>query len=468
MTPVPHPAAEAAVRAKLEADRAPALLIDTYLHYWRQWAAGETGLLPSRALDPAPDAPDAGRLPEPADAAAWLRRTAVVKLNGGLGSVMGLNRAKSLLPAKDGLSFLDLIVRQILRLRERAHAPRLPLVFMNSFRTEADTRDAVTRHPAFAAGQGDLPCTFLQHRVPKVRADTGAPVEWPRDPDLEWCPPGHGDLYTALMTTGMLARLREAGIEILFVSNADNLGATLDPRILSWFGESGLAFAMEVADRTESDRKGGHVARRREGGWALRESAQCPPEDEGDFQDITRYRYFNTNNLWLRLDDVERALRDRKGILGLPLIRNEKTADPTDRTSPRVIQLETAMGAALSSFDNAGILRVPRSRFAPVKSTDDLLALWSDAYERTPEEHVRLRAERRGVPPVVKLDGRFYKYIGDFQSRFPGGAPSLLHCARLEVRGDVIFGRGVTVRGAVTVEAGPAAGIIADGTILEG
>ncbi|MBP7275347.1 MAG: UTP--glucose-1-phosphate uridylyltransferase [Kiritimatiellae bacterium] len=465
---MPHPAAEAAVRAKLEADHAPALLRDTYLHYWRQWAAGETGLLPSSALEPAPEAPDAEHLPAPANAAVWLRRAAVVKLNGGLGTGMGLDRAKSLLPAKDGLSFLDLIVRQILRLREQANAPRLPLVFMNSFRTEDDTRAAVARHPMFAEGQGDLPFTFLQHRVPKVSADTGAPVDWPRDPDMEWCPPGHGDLYTALMTTGMLPRLRAAGIEILFVSNADNLGATLDPRILAWFGDSGLAFAMEVADRTESDRKGGHVARRRGGGWVLRESAQCPPEDEGDFQDITRYRYFNTNNLWLRLDDVERALRDRRGILGLPLIRNEKTVDPTDRTSPRVIQLETAMGAALSAFENAGILRVPRLRFAPVKTTEDLLALWSDAYERTPEEHVRLRAERRGVPPVVKLEGKHYKFIGDFQSRFPEGAPSLLHCARLDVRGDVTFGRNVTVRGSVTVESGPAARKIPDGTTLEG
>ncbi len=465
-SPLPMPAAEAAVRAKLETDRAPALLIETYLHYWRQWAAGETGLLPSRDLEPAPEAPDADGLPDRTDAASWLRRAAVVKLNGGLGTGMGLDRAKSLLPAKDGLSFLDLIVRQVLHLRAHGGAPRLPLIFMNSFRTEVDTREGVARHPAFTAGPGGIPYTFLQHRVPKVRADTGAPVEWPGAPDLEWCPPGHGDLYTALMTTGTLRRLRDTGIEILFVSNADNLGATLDPRILAWFGASGLAFAMEVADRTESDRKGGHVARRRGGGWVLRESAQCPPEDEADFQDITRHRYFNTNNLWLRLDAVERAMMERGGILGLPMIRNEKTVDPTDHASPRVIQLETAMGAALSSFENAGILRVPRSRFAPVKTTDDLLALWSDAYERTPEEHVRLRAERNGIPPVVKLDGKYYKFISDFQSRFPHGAPSLRACDRLDVRGDVTFGRDVTIRGSVLVESGPAARTIADGAAL--
>ena len=181
----------------------------------------------------------------------------MLKLNGGLGTSMGMTRAKSLLEVKDGLTFLDIIVRQVLDLRRRSGA-RLPLVLMNSFATRDDSLAALARYPELAS---DVPADFVQNKVPKLLADDLTPASWPAEPGLEWAPPGHGDLYTALVVSGMLDELLERGYRYAFVSNADNLGAVLEPRILAWMAREGHPFVMEVADRTEADRKGGHLAR---------------------------------------------------------------------------------------------------------------------------------------------------------------------------------------------------------------
>ena len=127
---------------------------------------------------------------------------------------------------------------------------------------------------------------------------------------------------------------------------------------------------MEVADRTAADRKGGHLAQRlSDGRLVLRESAQCPDADMDAFQDIERHRYFNTNNLWIHLPSLRECLAEHDGVMGLPMIRNSKTLDPRDASSPKVYQLETAMGAAIAAFESAGALRVPRS---PVRAGQDV------------------------------------------------------------------------------------------------
>ena len=126
------------------------------------------------------------------------------------------------------------------------------------------------------------------------------------------------------------------------------------------------------------------------------------------------------------------------------------------------------MGAAIGVFEGTRALRVSRRRFAPVKTTSDLLALRSDAYVLTPESNVELAAERDGTPPFVDLDSRFYKLVRDFEARFAAGAPSLVACERLAVAGDVAFGRGVVVRGSVRVEHdGDGQLRIEDGAVLE-
>jgi len=283
-----------------------------------------------------------------------------------------------------------------------------------------------------------LPLDFLQHKVPRIALDGFLPATWPADPALEWCPPGHGDIYPALLTSGMLGALLAADVRWAFVSNADNLGAVLDPAVLGWMVRDEIPFVMEVADRTEADKKGGHLAARG-GRLLLREVAQCAPEDQTAFQDTTRWRHFNTNNLWIDLEALRAVLTARDGVLGLPMITNEKAIDPDAPGSPRVVQLETAMGAAIEVFEGARALRVPRTRFAPVKTTSDLLALWSDAYVLTDDARVVPSPARTAGPLLVDLDPRFYRQVPDLEARFPDGAPSLLDCRRFVVRGDVRF-----------------------------
>ncbi|MFT5680915.1 MAG: UTP--glucose-1-phosphate uridylyltransferase [Myxococcota bacterium] len=440
-----------ALMTMMQADDLPQQAIDSFAHHYRQLIAGETGMIPESAITPVADLPDAEALdPALADLGrAHLHRAVIIKLNGGLGTSMGLQVAKSLLPVKSGQSFLELIVHQ-------ARHAGCPLVLMNSFSTQDDSLALLDTLPPTP---GDLPRDFLQHRIPKIDQGTLGPVDW-SDERLRWCPPGHGDLFTALITRGTLAALRGVGIRYAFVSNSDNLGATLDPAILGHVISKGLPFLMEVADRTEADAKGGHLAMR-DGQLILRERAQCAPEDAATFQDHTRHRYFNTNNLWLDLD-VLQARIDAEGGLHLPLIRNAKTVDPRDAASPAVYQLESAMGAAIAVFEGSGALRVPRSRFSPVKTTADLLRVRSDATVLTADHRVISTVE----PPVIVLDSRYYKLVSDLEARFPAGVPSLKGCARLTVEGDWTFGAGVVVEGTVRLEGD--GGQVEDGTVLRG
>jgi UTP--glucose-1-phosphate uridylyltransferase len=454
-----------AASEKMGREGLPQIAIDTFVHYEERLRKGEQGTLPEAELEPLTDVPSSDELPD-SDGSA-LERVVVLKLNGGLGTSMGMTKAKSLLEVKEGHSFLDVIARQVLHLRSQ-HDAAIPLLLMNSFATRDDTLAALENYPELKI-EG-LPLDFVQGKVPKLLADSLEPVSWPADPSLEWAPPGHGDVFTSLVTSGMLDTLLERGYEYLFLSNSDNLGAALEPRILDWFARERLPFLSEVVDRTEGDRKGGHLARRRDthsgtgdGGLVLRETAQVPDEDSDAFEDVERHRFFNCNNIWVNLRALERTLAERDGVLGLPMIVNRKTVDPTDPSSPEVVQLETAMGAAIGVFEGAGAVHVPRSRFAPVKTTSHLLVVRSDAYELADDWTVKLAAEREAAP-LVELSDEF-KLLRDFEERFPAGPPSLVAAERLEVEGDVRFGADVVVRGRVRVE-GPAS--IPDGAVLEG
>jgi UTP--glucose-1-phosphate uridylyltransferase len=431
---------------------------------YERLAGGESGTLPTAELEPATDVPALQDLPSADDAEA-LQHLVIIKLNGGLATTMGLRSPKSLVEARDGRSFLEIIIGQTLALRERLGV-RLPLLLMDSQATREETLQALERHPEIAV-EG-LPRDFMQSMVPKLDAESLAPVSRPGEPALEWSPPGHGDIYGALRRSGTLATLLERGFRHAMISNSDNLGATLDPRIAAYVAAEHIPFLMEVVEGTEADRKGGHIARRRDDGrLVLREVAQTPPEDEDSFRDYRRWRYYNTNNLWVDLRVLGEALERSDGVLELPLIVNRKTVDPRDSSSTPVLQLESAMGAAIGSFPGARLLCVPRTRFVPVKTTDDLLVLRSDVYTMTDELLVQPLPERAGDLPFVALDGKYYKLLDEFDERFPEGAPSLREAQRLVVNGDVTFGRGVVVRGTVQVDAQEPT-TIEPGTVLEG
>ena len=223
-----------ASRRRMSEEGLADVAIDSFAHYYELLQEGESGMLPESEIEPLEDVPDAEELPEPDDPGV-LDRVVAIKLNGGLGTSMGMTGPKSLLEVKDGVTFLDLVARQVLELRERFEA-RLPLVLMNSFATRDASLEALERYSELEA---DVPLDFVQGKVPKLTADELQPVEWPDNPDLEWAPPGHGDLYTSLVSSGMLAELLDHGYEYAFVSNVDNVGALLEPRILAWFAREG-------------------------------------------------------------------------------------------------------------------------------------------------------------------------------------------------------------------------------------
>ncbi len=433
----------ALARQKMAAAGVEPLAIDVFAHYFRLLERGETGMIPEDTIEPL-DMPSLDDSEVSAEAGAQaLRETAVIKLNGGLGTSMGMERAKSLLCVRRGLSFLDIIARQVLHLRSE-HGAALPLIFMNSFRTSADTLAALTRYDDLAVD--GLPLEFLQNKEPKLLEKELTPVSWSKDPSMEWCPPGHGDIYTAMTATGLIGKLIDAGYRQIFISNADNLGAVPDPKLAGWFAGSGSPFAIEAVRRTASDRKGGHFAtRKRDGRIVLRETAQTLAADKAALGDLDRHKFMSTNNIWINLVALRDELDSRDGILGLPLIRNVKTVDPADPRSPSVVQIESAMGAAIEIFRGAQTIEVGRERYVPVKTTNDLLVLRSDVYDIGADFVLDQAAD---VVPFVDLDG-VYKLVGDFDKRFKSGAPSLRHAESLVVDGDWTFGENVKVVGAV-------------------
>jgi UTP--glucose-1-phosphate uridylyltransferase len=446
---------------KMQSENLPYIFIKNFEHYYSQLVEGHTGLIPENAIKPVTSLPDAETLTaEMAEIGhQTMSETIMLKLNGGLGTSMGLKKAKSLLKVKNGLTFLDVIARQV-------EQSKTPLVLMNSFNTRDDSLAVLNQYKFL---QTDIPLDFLQHKEPKIVQEGLVPASWPDNPELEWCPPGHGDIYTALITSGMLHTLLEAGYKYIFVSNVDNLGAAIDPKILGYFVSRHLPFMMEVADRTEADKKGGHLAQQYDGQYLLRESAQCPPEDEAMFQDINRHRYFNTNNLWIRLPNLQRLLARKNNVLGLAMIRNSKTLDPRDKTTPPVYQLETAMGSAISVFEGAGAIRVPRHRFAPIKKTNDLLNVRSNNYVLSASHQITPSETRTTPLTIVDLEPKYYQLIDDLESRFPYGPPSLLQCDRLIVRGDVKFGKNVTLKGAVVINNdGDKQMVVEDNAVISG
>jgi UTP--glucose-1-phosphate uridylyltransferase len=432
--------------------------------FWRNLShvlSGVKSAIPSTAIRPVAGLAEMKELGQYAEFGLnVLPKLMICKLNGGLGTSMGLEAAKSLLPVRDGLSFLDLTVRQIKAIQD-ATGIAIPFFCMNSFRTEIDTLQILER--SFPSSH--IPLSLLQNQVPKLVKETLLPVHYPADPSLEWCPPGHGDLYTVLQSSGLLAQAVASGYRYLFVSNADNLGATMSVEILGYMAHHGIPFVMEVAERTEIDRKGGHLALTSEGRLTLREKAQVAHVDEEDFQDFKKYDAFNTNSIWIDLHILQELLNEHDAILPLPVITNEKRVNPRDTESTEVMQLETAVGSAISLFEGATAVRVPRSRFLPVKTTEDLLRVRSDLFSLN--EQWELCGDEESLAFPIKLDSRYFGHIDQFEERFAHGVPSLKGAKSFQVVGDVFFGGHVVCEGnAIVTNDVEAPANIEDGTRL--
>ena len=436
---------------KMEKEGLPPLVIDIFKSYYNEVVGGERGLISRKDIIPVEkdEIADMGTLNSyTEEGVRTLKKTVIIKLNGGLGTSMGLSKAKSLIEVKNGLTFLDVIARQIIGLRGR-YGIKTPLLLMNSFRTDEDTKKFLNRYPDLAS---DIPISFLQHKFPKVLKKNLNPAHWPEDQDYEWNPPGHGDIYFALQTSGMLDKLISKGYKYAFISNSDNLGGTMNEAILGFFASHNFPFMMEVSDKTKADIKGGHLARLREtGDLVLREIAQCPEEEIKEFQDITKYRFFNTNNIWLSLLSLKDKFKKTGSLLRLPIIVNPKRINPRDDSSEEVYQIETAMGAAISAFKGSTAIRVPKTRFFPIKKCQDLLALWSDCYVLTEENRIIRNPKRRFESLKIELDSRYYKKIDQLKERFPQGIPSLIDCNSLKIEGNVYFGKEIVIKGDVNI-----------------
>lgn len=434
-------------REKMEAAAVSEAAIRAFERNYQALLRNESGMIPEDSISPCDLVPNLADISSGDEAfdSKLLAKTVVIKLNGGLGTSMGLQKAKSLLPVKGDTTFLDIIAHQIIHLREETGA-KVRFLLMDSFSTSEDTLEHMESYKTQDLS-GAEHIELMQNQIPKIDVETMEPATWEKNPSNEWCPPGHGDLYAALAGSGWLDALLSGGVKYAFVSNSDNLGAVLDPGILNYFAESDMPFLMEATRRTEADKKGGHLAvRNADNQLLLREVAQCASEDLDEFQNIDKHQYFNTNSLWIRLDVLKDLLDKENGVLPLPMIKNQKTIDPRDKKSTAVYQLEVAMGAAIESFPGSGAICVPRSRFAPVKTTSDLFALRSDAYEQTPDGRIALVAARDGKPPVIDLSDE-YKMVDSLEGL---GMPSLVKAEKLTVRGAVRFADGVTIVGKVS------------------
>ena len=415
-------------------------VIKSFEYYYNLVLKGETGKIPESEIKP-PSEKNIIDYTQLSPNEIKPNDLVIIKLNGGLGTSMGLNKAKSLLPVKKGYTFLDIIANQILVIRKNTRT-NLPILFMNSFNTQKDTLDFLKKYPDLSVE--DLGLDFVQNKYPKIKREDLSPLENEED-KKNWNPPGHGEIYSVMATSGLLDKLLAKGYEYAFISNSDNLGAIYDDKIYYHIKKQNIPFLMEVAIRTELDKKGGHLAETKDGQLLLRETAQCPKEDIKEFQNVNKYRFFNTNSLWVNLKVLKRKLEENHNFLPLPLILNGKEVDGT-----KVYQLESAMGAAIQLFEGSKAMVVPRSRFLPVKKTNDLLLLESDIFDLTKDFHL-IKTTKKPLP-LIQLDEKYYKSIDDFKMRFVD-VPSLKECDYLKITGDIVFEGNVKISGKMLMKA---------------
>lgn len=448
---------------KMSKAQLPSSLIAAFEYYYLQLLEGNTGYIYENEIKPVTK----GSLPQSETLSEFgavgrelMPQVIHIVLNGGLGTSMGLLGPKSLLRVKNGMSFLEIALC-------RAEQQGINMAFMNSFNTEHQTIAALKKIDSKIK-----PFHFMQNKFPKINQADLKPVRYHKNAELEWNPPGHGDIYVSLYASGILDELLAHNIKYAFISNVDNLRASVEPDILGYFASCKIPFMMEVARKTASDVKGGHLAQyKNNASLVLRELAQCPEENHADFLDLQKYPLFNTNNIWLDLQFLYDYISQRD-FIPLPMILNHKTVDYRDSDSPKVFQVESAMGAAISIFEGASAIHVPRARLLAVKTCNDLLAVRSDCYKMSANNEIYMVPERLqafdGRHPKIDLDPRYFGKIDEFEQRF-AEMPSLLHCESLSVKGDFFFEDEIYMQDHVTlINTTGKQIVIESGTALKG
>ncbi|KAI9396070.1 hypothetical protein POPTR_004G074400v4 [Populus trichocarpa] len=391
---------------------------------------------------------------EPEETKMLLDKLVVLKLNGGLGTTMGCTGPKSVIEVRNGLTFLDLIVIQIESLNKK-YGCSVPLLLMNSFNTHDDTQKIIEKY----SNSNIEIHTFNQSQYPRLVADDFVPLPSKGHTDKDgWYPPGHGDVFPSLKNSGKLDALLSQGKEYVFVANSDNLGAVVDLKILNHLIRNKNEYCMEVTPKTLADVKGGTLISY-EGKVQLLEIAQVPDQHVNEFKSIEKFKIFNTNNLWVNLKAIKRLVE--ADALKMEIIPNPKEVDGV-----KVLQLETAAGAAIKFFDHAIGINVPRSRFLPVKASSDLLLVQSDLYTVVDGFVIRNPARTNPANPSIEL-GPEFKKVANFLSRFKS-IPSIIELDSLKVAGDVWFGANITLKGKVSIVVKSGVKLeIPEGVVLE-
>ncbi|ETI39877.1 hypothetical protein, variant 3 [Phytophthora nicotianae CJ01A1] len=381
----------------------------------------------------------------------------ILKLNGGLGTTLGCEGPKSAIEVRQDLSFLDLTVRQVEYLNS-VYGVDVPLVLMNSFNTHEETVRIIRKYRMHNLSIH----TFNQSCYPFIIKETMLPLpntKYDRSTREKWFPPGHGDVYNALFESGLLENLINQGKEYIFISNVDNLGATVNLDMLYHMINEDSEFVMEVTEKTRADVQGGTLVSYKDKPHLL-EASQVPPGHLDDFRAINKFETFNTNNLWVNLRAIQRLvaqdLIDMEPLVTFRTVRNHK-----------VVQLETAAGEAIHLFKNFIGLKVPRSRFLPVKSSSDLFLVQSNLYQIKHGSLIMNPARTTPTIPIVKL-GLEFQSAKEYLARFEHGIPNITELDHLTVAGDVKFGSNITLKGTVILVANEGAHIdLPDGTVLE-
>jgi len=363
-----------------------------------------------------------------------LSKVAMCRLNGGLGTSMGCIGPKSAIEVKDGKTFLDFIVAQIQALNED-YQVNVPLILMNSFSTDHDTKKIIEQYNDNLTIQ-----TFQQNEFPRLRRDSLMPLNREEFGDKVSYPPGHGDFYYSIMQSGILDDLIEQGIKYIYIANSDNLGASIDLKILNLLESSKAPFLMEVTDKTRADIKGGTLITTKENSLQLLEIAQVPEDYKEEFKSVKKFKIFNTNNVWIDILELKKKLLSYS--LQLDVIVNKKVVNRHP-----VIQLETAIGSGINSFEGSLAVKVPRKRFLPVKKTDDLLLIQSNLF--TEEKGLLIKNPDRQFEglPLIRL-GEKFRTVESYQKRIKE-IPNILELDLLTIVGNVYFGKKVTLQGNV-------------------
>lgn len=371
------------------------------------------------------------------DASMALNQLAIVKLDGLGQQSMGSSEATSNLGVKNGVTCLDLTVQQIDGLNSTYNAD-VPLVILSSYLTHDSILSSVKKYTDTRVNITAL----YQSRYPSVSSLSSTRVQNSKSKSTVY-PPGHGDLYESLHRSGLLDQLLSQGKRYLFVSNSNNLGSTMDLTVLQHIVDKKIEFAMEVTNTSDVDPEGGIVLEY-DGKIRLLERAQVPSDQLDKFKSLRKFGTFNTNNLWIYLPALKQVMDS--GGLNLDIIA--KTKELEDGQS--MIQLETAAGAAISHFKNVRIIKVPQSRFLPVKRPSDLLIVRSNLYHIQDAQLV-MNEQRLFRPPTIKLSEHF-RTVPELERRF-ATVPDLLELDQLTISGDVYLGRKVKLRGTIIIIA---------------